>query len=42
MRLALEGQQVEKPDDIFKDPYVLELQDCRRKLFIQKLNWKNI
>lgn len=24
MRLALEGQQVEKPDDIFKDPYVLE------------------
>ena len=25
MRLALEGQQIEKPDDIFKDPYVLEL-----------------
>ena len=24
MRLALEGQQVEKPNDIFKDPYVLE------------------
>ena len=24
MRLALEGQQIEKPDDIFKDPYVLE------------------
>ena len=24
MRLALEGQQVEKPDDIFKDPYILE------------------
>lgn len=24
MRLALEGQQVEKSDDIFKDPYVLE------------------
>lgn len=24
IRLALEGQQVEKPDDIFKDPYVLE------------------
>ena len=24
MRLALEGQLVEKPNDIFKDPYVLE------------------
>ena len=24
MKLALEGQIIEKPEDIFKDPYVLE------------------
>ena len=24
MRLATEGQMIEKPEDIFKDPYILE------------------
>lgn len=40
MRLALEGQTVEKPSDVIKNPITLSFWDLNPMKPIQKQNWR--
>lgn len=40
LALAKEGQQIQNPQDILKDPYVWSLQELKRKKTMLKMIWK--
>lgn len=39
MELAVKGHEVQKPEDLVKDPYVLEFTGIRRTSGSSKLTW---